>query len=157
VVTPPNCGYTRKEEVSMPDPATLYDEDFYLWTLKMAEALRTGRFTELDTEHLAEEIADMGKNNARELESRLTQVLEHLLKLKLAKGLILEYNQSAWQASILRQQDELDSLFHQSPSLRFRIDADLIQKCYRHAAARVATEYKVEPPAECPFSQEEIL
>jgi hypothetical protein len=48
----------------MPDPVTLYDEEFYLWTLKMAEALRRGRFTELDPEHLAEEIADMGKNNA---------------------------------------------------------------------------------------------
>jgi hypothetical protein len=91
------------------------------------------------------------------LESRTTQILEHLLNLKLAKGLILKYNQSAWQASTLRQRDELDSLFHQSPSLQFRIDADLIQRCYRHAAARVATEYKVEPPAACPFAQEEIL
>jgi hypothetical protein len=135
----------------------LYDQDFYLWTQATAAALRAGRLSDLDAEHLAEEIEDMGNRNARELESRITQILEHLLKLRLARGMILEYNQGAWQASIRRQRNELTTLFGQSPSLRRRVDAELIQKCYRRAADVVAAEYSIEPPVECPFSVEEVL
>lgn len=141
----------------MSDSQQLYDQDFYLWALETAEALRAGRLKDIDLEHVAEEIEDMGKRNARELESRVTQILEHLLKLRLAKGVILEYNQGVWQASILRQRDELDVLLQESPSLRRRIGPDFIHKCYRRAAARVAAEYKIEPPAECPFEEAEIL
>jgi hypothetical protein len=141
----------------MTEPQQLYDRDFYLWTLQTAEALRAGRVKDVDLEHVAEEIEDMGKRNARELESRVTQILEHLLKVRLAKGVILEYNQGAWQASILRQRNELDALLQESPSLRQRIGPDFIRKCYRHAAAVVAAEYKVDTPEECPFAAEQIL
>lgn len=135
----------------------LYDEDFYLWALETAKTLRTGRFVDLDAEHVAEEIEDMAKRNSRELESRITQILEHLLKLRLAKGLVLEYNQGGWQASILRQRNELAQLLEESPSLNRKISPELIDRCYRRAAAVVAAEYKVEPPAECPFSVEDVL
>jgi Domain of unknown function DUF29 len=141
----------------MTDLEELYDQDFYLWTRETAAALRAHRLADLDTEHLAEEIEDMGSRNTRELESRVTQILEHLLKLRLAKGLILEYNQGPWKASILRQRNELSTLLRQSPSLRRFISADLIQACYRRATAVIAAEYKVEPPLECPFSEEEVL
>lgn len=135
----------------------LYDEDFYLWALQNASALRAGRLIDLDTEHLAEEIESMAGREKRELESRITQILEHLLKLRLAKGLILEYNQGGWQASILRQRNELARLLQDSPSLKRKICPELIQDCYRNAAVAVALEYKVEPPAECPFSVEDVL
>jgi Domain of unknown function DUF29 len=141
----------------MTEASQLYEEDFYLWTRETAAALRARRFADLDVEHAAEEIEDMGKSNVRELESRVTRILEHLLKLRMAKGTILEYNQSGWQASIVRQRGELESLLRQSPSLKRKIGRELIKECYRNAAAVVATEYKVEPPADCPFSVEEIL
>jgi hypothetical protein len=141
----------------MPGAQELYDQDFYLWTRETAAALRARRFLEIDAEHLAEEIEDMGNRNARELESRLTQILEHLLKLRISKGLLLEYNQSGWQASIVRQRNELDTLLRQSPSLKRLIAPDLIRACYRRAAAVVAAEYKIEPPTECPFSPDDVL
>ena len=43
--------------------AKLYDEDFGLWTAEAARLLREGRFAEIDVEHVAEEIEDMGKNH----------------------------------------------------------------------------------------------
>ena len=85
----------------------LYEQDFYLWTRETAAALRARRFAELDLDHIAEEIEDMGKSNRRELRSRLTQILEHLLKLKLAQGMLLEHSQSAWQASRSKPQQFL--------------------------------------------------
>ena len=140
----------------MPNAQELYDRDFNLWTEETAAALRAGRLADLDIEHVAEEIEDMGKRNTRELRSRLTQILEHLLKLRLAKG-ILEYNRGGWEASILRQRSEIDSLLNQSPSLNRLIDQELIDECYGRAAAIVAAEYGVESPAECPFRREEVL
>jgi Domain of unknown function DUF29 len=73
----------------MADTSQLYDRDFYLWTRETAEALRARRFADLDIEHVAEEIEDRGKSNKRELECRITQILEHLLRLKMSKGMLL--------------------------------------------------------------------
>ena len=141
----------------MADVRELYDQDFNVWAQETAAALRAGRWAAVDVEHVAEEIEDMAKRNKRELESRLTQILEHLLKLRLAKGLILDYNRGGWEASILRQRGEIKSLLSESPSLGRLIDQQLIDACYRRAAASVAAEYGVEPPSQCPFHREDLL
>jgi hypothetical protein len=57
-----------------------YQKDFYSWTCEQAELLRAGRFNELDVFNLIEEIETMGRSEKRELESRLTVLLVHLLK-----------------------------------------------------------------------------
>jgi hypothetical protein len=45
----------------------LYDEDFYAWANEQAALLRSGRLTEADIAHIAEEIESMGKTEKREL------------------------------------------------------------------------------------------
>ena len=139
------------------DMSSLYDLDFCLWTEAAARGLREGRLAELDLDHLAEEIEDLGNRNAREVRSRITQILEHLLKLKLARGVILEYNRGGWRASIVRERQELDALFEESPSLRRLVGPELLEACYQRAAERIAAEYRVETPARCPFSEQEVL
>ncbi|KJR43812.1 protein of unknown function DUF29, partial [Candidatus Magnetoovum chiemensis] len=57
---------------------SLYETDFYAWSIKTAELIRQGRLTELDLENIAEEIESLGRNNKRELESRLTVLIMHL-------------------------------------------------------------------------------
>jgi Domain of unknown function DUF29 len=44
---------------------SLYDRDFFEWTWQVARLLREGRFSEVDVEHLAEEIEDVGKIDQR--------------------------------------------------------------------------------------------
>jgi len=41
--------------------AELYDLDFAQWAKENAELLRSGRFSEADIEHVAEEIEDLAK------------------------------------------------------------------------------------------------
>lgn len=60
-----------------------YDEDFYAWTQYQAVVLRSmpcddNRF---DREHVAEEIEDLGKSERYTVESQITRILEHFLKL----------------------------------------------------------------------------
>ena len=59
--------------------STQYETDFYAWTLEQAELLRSGRLSELDLVNLTEEMENMGRSEKRELESRLTVLLHHLL------------------------------------------------------------------------------
>jgi hypothetical protein len=45
----------------------LYEQDFCLWTQTMVAALRSGDFTHLDLENLAEEVESLGRRDRREL------------------------------------------------------------------------------------------
>jgi len=60
----------------------LYDRDFLEWTEATVQAIRTGRWNDIDREALAEEIEDLGKRDRREVISRLQVLLQHLLKCK---------------------------------------------------------------------------
>lgn len=68
------------EQPTLPDLAVLYDEDFFRWTERAAELLRAGRFDELDAEHVAQEIEDMGKRSKRGL------IIPPLLQARPAAG-----------------------------------------------------------------------
>jgi hypothetical protein len=76
--------------------AQLYEEDFVRWTEEQSRALRkasqSGVNLPLDWENLAEEIDDLGRSLRRELRSRLTVIVEHLMKLE-----ALASHRSAWR------------------------------------------------------------
>src|SRR5712692_9518733 len=67
---------------TMPD-GPRYEDDFYAWTQYQAEVLRSmpapdNRF---DREHVAEEIEDLGKSERDTVESQVSRIIEHFLKL----------------------------------------------------------------------------
>ena len=138
-------------------PKTLYDTDLAEWRTITAELIRAGRFDEIDAAHLAEEIEDLGKSERRELHSRVTGIIEHLLKLSLTAGPLLDQNRRGWLASIGREQRELRDLLHDSPSLRAGLTQQTLQHCYRKAVEDVTREYDVNPPVRCPFGWEDVL
>ena len=138
-----------------PAAASLYDEDFAIWTAETARLLRAGRFDEVDIEHVAEEIEDMGKRDKRELHSRLTVLILHLLKWKWQP----EKQTRGWQSTLLTQRAELDRLMEDSPSLR-RTVAAAVAKVYPAALTTVALETGLPSaafPGECPYSPDQIL
>ena len=59
----------------------LYEQDYYIWIEKTIHFLENNQFYDLDLENLIDEISSMGKSEKRSLESYLTRLLEHLLKL----------------------------------------------------------------------------
>ncbi|MCB1883735.1 MAG: DUF29 domain-containing protein [Geminicoccaceae bacterium] len=70
----------------MSDMASLYDEDFYVWTQLQARELRRLKSHQsnlpLDLDHLAEEIRDLGKEQRNGLRSWCSRIIEHLLLLE---------------------------------------------------------------------------
>lgn len=59
----------------------LYNQDYYLWSQKMASLLRSQQWNQLDFENMAEEIESLGKLDRRSLKSNLIVVIMHLLNL----------------------------------------------------------------------------
>ncbi len=135
-----------------PGVAKLYDQDFLLWTEETGRLLRGGRLDELDIEHIAEEIEDMGKSQRRELESRLTVLLAHLLKLGVAARQTVEQLESY-------SGHELRRLFRDSPSLRKQLPKSMSDS-YRDAVEEASIEAGLLAgtfPERCPFPSEQIL
>jgi hypothetical protein len=135
---------------------TDYDADFYAWTQETAESICRGAFDRIDREHLAEEVADMGKRDKREVRSRMTVLMMHLLKWQAQPEL---REKSSWRATIIEQQEQLELLFEDSPSLYQTADHDL-PSIYSRAVKRAAAETGRAAetfPGECPYSLDELL
>ncbi len=83
-----------------------YDRDVILWSQEQARLLRAGRFAELDIEHLADEIEDVGKSEKRELVSRMAVLLAHLIKWSRQP----ESRTKGWRATISHQRNTVSTL-----------------------------------------------
>ncbi len=70
--------FPNQSEDAVTDPS--YDGDVVAWANEQARRLRAGEFHRLDIEHIADEIESVGKSEKRELESRLSVLMAHLLK-----------------------------------------------------------------------------
>jgi Domain of unknown function DUF29 len=68
----------------MVTPDLLYEEDFYAWTQQQAGLLRRLPVisNELDVDHIAEEIEDLGRSDLRTAQSLCELIVEHFLKIE---------------------------------------------------------------------------
>jgi len=132
-----------------------YETDFYGWANQQAALLRSGHLSAADVENIAEEIESMGRSEKRELVSRLTLLLLHLLKWKFQpKGRC-----SSWTASIKVQRNGVVDHLSDNPSLKSLIP-DAVARAYRDAVLRAADETKLSEtvfPASCAWSFEQIM
>ena len=135
--------------------ASLYEKDFYAWANEQAALLRSGKLAAADIENIAEEIESMGKSEKRELISRLTVLLLHLLKWKYQPGL----RGASWEASIQVQRIKLDEHLGDNPSLKPLIQ-DALTAAYRVGHIEAAAETglnKTSFPQSCPWTYKQIM
>jgi len=135
--------------------AAAYDEDFYAWTQEQARLLRSGDVRSIDIENVAEEIESMGRSDRRELESRLTVLLAHLLKWQFQPA----QRSTSWQRIILEQRRRIAKLLQESPSLAELRDKALVG-AYSDAREDAALEagLAIEAlPQTCPYAIDQVL
>ena len=153
-------GFQYHVSVAMKEAAPLYDRDFFEWTVRNAQLLREGRFAEVDVEHLAEEIEDVGKRDQREVRNRLKVLVAHLLKWTAQPGLrYAESGASSWLETIIEQRAQLESIFEQSPSLE-RHARESLDQVFCKAVKEAVHETRLPRsrfPAECPYSFEQVM
>ena len=134
--------------------AELYEQDFAEWSALTAEAIRDGRWDEIDPGVLAEEIESMGRSDTRQVSNRLIVLVAHLLKWQFQA----EKRTSSWQITISAQRRDVTGLLEESPSLRRKLD---LGKAYPKAVEMAVYEM-VYPdewglPRECPWTLDQIL
>jgi hypothetical protein len=138
-----------------------YDEDVYLWSVQQATALReaaaAGSNLPVDWENVAEEIESVGRSELHALESALTRVIEHLLKLEYSPAVD---PRAGWRTSVLKHRIRAVGELEDSPSLRGRLRS---ARVYRDGAKLAADGLRRDGigqealPDECPWTPEQLL
>jgi uncharacterized protein DUF29 len=143
--------------------ADLYEHDFYAWTQAQAKELR--RFARsrpnlpLDLAHIAEEIADLGRNQRDSLRSWTRRILEHLLLLQFSPA---REPRPGWIAEVVNFRTEIEDrltaslrrdLNRQLPRLYDRACKSLRQKLAAYGEPRTANRF----PERCPYTLDQVL
>jgi hypothetical protein len=149
--------------MSLRGPADLYEDDFFAWTQLQAKELRRFARTRpnlpLDLAHLAEEVADLGKNLRDSMRSWARRVIEHLL--------LLEYSPAreprrGWTAEVVNLRSGIEDrltprlrrdLKRRLPLLYDRACKDLRRKLEPYDEGHVVDRF----PEDCPYTLDQIL
>ncbi|MCI4624392.1 MAG: DUF29 domain-containing protein [Candidatus Magnetoovum sp. WYHC-5] len=133
---------------------SLYETDFYQWALHNAELLRQGKLNEIDIENIVEEIEDLGRNNKRELASRLFVLITHLLKWQYQS----DKRSNSWKATLNTQRFEINRLLQSSPSLKYNVEA-VIEEEFINARKQFEDETGISKdilPNTCPYTFDQL-
>ena len=140
------------EVLKRPD---LYEEDYLAWIEEQIAHLRAGRWHAVDVPHMLEELEYMAGSQRRELKSRLTVLLTHMLKRDRQPG----KPSRSWEATIVEQRRQIRNLLEESPSLKGRLN-ETVLRAYEDAVEQAATETGAAEdafPAALPYSLDQIL
>ena len=135
--------------MTRPRNAPAYEDDFVAWLEDQAGRARRGEIEGLDLENIAEELEGMARSDRREIRTRLTVLLLHLLKYVAQP----RRRSSSWLATIGEQRTQITTVIGDSPSLRSFPESVLAQ-CYAEARSRAALETRLPEsafPERCPF------
>ncbi|CAK0781713.1 DUF29 domain-containing protein [Gammaproteobacteria bacterium] len=132
-----------------------YEQDVVAWANEQAGLLRTKRFDLLDWEHLADEIADVGKSEQRELASRIVVLLAHLLKWEYQP----ERRGTSWQITIRNQRRGIVRRLNSTPSLKRELEnQEWWDAVWDDATAQAAQETGLSSfPEICPWTVTELF
>jgi hypothetical protein len=132
----------------------LYESDETAWLEAMAELILQGRCDELDYPHLGEYLTDMARRDRREVKSRLTTLLMHVLKWAHQPDM----RSNSWRGTITEQRQELSEQTEHGV-LQNHAQA-ILGEAYRKAVERAADETGLSAgsfPAECPYTLDQLL
>jgi hypothetical protein len=119
-----------------------------------ADALRRRGANEIDWDNVAEEIESSGRNDRRQIEHRLENLILHLIKWKYQS----EWQSPSWPGgSIVEARHRVKSLIDESPSLR-ECPGEHLSRAYAYARPKALIEtglYRL--PEVCPWTIDEIL
>lgn len=127
-----------------------YDEDLAAWAVEQAQLLRNGQVSQLDIEHIAEELESLARRERRALATCMSGLLAQLL----AGQYQSERRTAVWYATIRAERREIRQLLEESPCLAANLSAprwrDMV---WSSAFAEVAEETGLDGlPATCPWS-----
>ena len=141
----------------------LYERDFYAWSQAQARELRRFARTRpnvpLDLAHLAEEIADLGKEQRNSVRSWVRRIIEHLLLLEHSPA---QDPRPHWIGEIADFRSELADRLSKRLERDLRRQLPRLHEAARRLAARKLsahgeTEAAERLPLTCPYTLEQVI
>ena len=139
--------------------ATVISTDSHQWAIDTALAIREGRFRGIDWELVAEEIEGLARAERNALQSSLTLLMYHLLKMEYQP----EPRSGSWERSIRNQRKAIEKLLLEMPSLKpFLGNPEFIETAYENALVEGTRENLPDSvlkqfPENCPYTAEMLL
>jgi hypothetical protein len=131
----------------------LYEDDIAAWAARQADLLRRRAANEIDWENVAEEIADVGRSEEREVESRLAVACEHLLKWEFQPRL----RSNSWRSSVVQARTRIARVIRRNPSLK-SYPATVLADAYQDGRDVAEAETGLlHLPETCPWTVEQVL
>lgn len=112
-----------------------YASDYSAWLQHQIDLMRAGRWAEIDSKHLIDEVQDLGKSEFNGFVSAIEVVLVHMLKWDYQP----ERRSRSWIASIVEHRRRASQALKDNPSFKSR-RADAMMRAYDVATARAAKE-----------------
>ena len=129
--------------------------DEHQWIAAQVSALTNGHLNRLDRTNLIAYLTEMTLRDRRELRSRLTVLLHHVLKVRFQPERLTR----SWIMTIIGQQDEIRSIAESIPSLGRQAET-IAAASYPDAVKRAARETGLPAdrfPAMSPWTVTELL
>jgi hypothetical protein len=146
---------TRARKIEQPkEPA--YDSDYVSWIETQRRHIAARRADLVDADNLAEELRDMGNSERDAVESHMTVLMEHLLKLQHSRD---TGPRNGWLRTVREQRRQLGRKLARSPSLRPWAQTRLAE-CYADARGDAALDESIDVgtlPPTCPYALEQLL
>jgi hypothetical protein len=146
----------NKAPKAQPPSATVrYEDDAYSWAFEQAALLRAGRWSELDIEHLADEIEDVGKSEKWKLESALRLVLIHLLKWDFQP----EQRTRSWTNGIAVHRKTAVRVLRENPGMK-GVLAEVLANAFETARLEASSETDLDLgvfPEACPYDFDTLM
>ena len=131
----------------------LYEDDIAAWAAQQADLLRRRASNKLDWDNIAEEIADVGRSEEREVESRLAIACEHLLKWEFQPRL----RSNSWRSSVVQARTRITRVIRRNPSLK-SYPATVLADAYQDGRDVAEAETGLlHLPETCPWTVEQVL
>jgi hypothetical protein len=146
---------TRARRVERVQEVT-YDRDYVVWIERQRRHLLEGRTDLVDASNLAEELRDMGNSERDAVESHMTVLMEHLLKLEHSHD---AGPRNGWLRTVRGQRRQLGRKLSRSPSLRPWAQARLAD-CCADARGDAALDKSIAAdsmPDNCPYVLDQLL
>jgi hypothetical protein len=134
---------------------SLYDTDFYAWTVEQATLLGHRQWDKLDLSNLIEEIESLGRQQRQELRSCLSVLLGHLLKWQYQP----QRRSRSWLATIRIQRRDALRLLQENPSLKPALD-EILKDAYANGRDLAIAETELPDqtfPPHCLYSLQQTL
>ncbi len=136
----PKAMHASTDTVELPPGRELYEQDEHQWIAAQISALADGHLNRLDRANLIEFLTEMTIRDRRELQSRLTVLLHHLLKVQFQPERLTR----SWVTTIIEQQSEIRSIIESIPSLGRQAET-IATVSYPDAVRRAARETGLPP------------